>query len=97
MLYMSEQSVDRSFKGLSADRSAHISDASMTLIFDEVLNECEENSNGGFSIDPICTNCPNLAPKGYDADEEGLWLHCICYSGPGWIYECPYPEWAKLG
>ncbi|KAK4410750.1 RNA pseudouridine synthase 7 [Sesamum angolense] len=49
-----------------------------------------------FNIDPMCTNCPNLAPKGYDGDEEGLWLHCIRYSGPGWTYECPYPEWASL-
>jgi len=32
----------------------------------------------------------------YDADEEGLWLHCMRYSGPGWTYECPYPDWAKL-
>ncbi|XP_020232921.1 RNA pseudouridine synthase 7 isoform X2 [Cajanus cajan] len=97
MLYISEQTVDRSVKGLSADRSACISDASLASNFDDkVLNACEENSNGGFSIDPMCTNCPNLAPKGYDADEEGLWLHCIRYSGPEWTYECPYPDWAKL-
>ncbi|KAH1126299.1 RNA pseudouridine synthase 7 [Glycine soja] len=98
MLYISEQTVDRSVKGLSADRSARISDVSLTSNFNEkVLNECEENSNGDFGIDPMCTNCPNLAPKGYDSDEEGLWLHCIRYSGPGWTYECPYPDWAKLG
>ncbi|XP_020107443.1 RNA pseudouridine synthase 7 [Ananas comosus] len=49
-----------------------------------------------FSIDPVCTNCPNLGPKGYDGDEQGLWLHCVRYTGPGWSYECPYPEWAFL-
>ena len=65
MLYMSEQTVDRSSKGSSADRSARISDASLTSSCEEkVVNECEENSNGDFSIDPMCTNCPNLAPKG---------------------------------
>ncbi|XP_027330461.1 RNA pseudouridine synthase 7 isoform X1 [Abrus precatorius] len=97
LLYISEQTVDRSIKGLSADRSASITDASLKSNFEEkVLNECEENSNGDFSIDPMCTNCPNLAPKGYDGNEEGLWLHCIRYSGPGWTYECPYPDWAKL-
>ncbi|KAJ1417875.1 Pseudouridine synthase, RsuA/RluB/C/D/E/F [Sesbania bispinosa] len=96
MLYISEQTIDRSIRGSGADRSACISDASMTSNVGEVINECEENSNGDFSIDPMCTNCPNLAPKGYDGDEEGLWLHCIRYSGPGWTYECPYPDWAKL-
>ncbi|CAJ1975094.1 unnamed protein product [Sphenostylis stenocarpa] len=90
MLYISDQTVDRSVKGLSADRSARISDVSLTSKF-ELLNECEENSNGDFCIDPMCTNCPNLAPIGYDGDEEGLWLHCIRYSGPGWTYGCPYP------
>jgi len=64
MLYISEQTVDRSVKGLSADRSARISDVSLTPNFDEVLNACETNSNEDFSIDPMCTNCPNLAPKG---------------------------------
>lgn len=65
MLYISEQTVDRSIKGSSADRSARISDASLTSNFaDEVPNECQENSNGDFTFDPMCTNCPNLAPKG---------------------------------
>ncbi|XP_039126144.1 RNA pseudouridine synthase 7 isoform X1 [Dioscorea cayenensis subsp. rotundata] len=54
------------------------------------------NSNEEFSIDPMCTNCPNLGPKGYDGDEEGLWLHCLRYSGPDWTYECPFPDWAFL-
>ncbi|CAN6472255.1 unnamed protein product [Victoria cruziana] len=49
-----------------------------------------------FVIDPMCTNCPNLPPKGYEEHEEGLWLHCVRYSGPDWTYECPYPEWASI-
>ncbi|KAK4773306.1 hypothetical protein SAY87_028325 [Trapa incisa] len=49
-----------------------------------------------FKIDPMCTNCPHLGPKGYGEEQEGLWLHCIRYSGPGWEYECPHPCWASL-
>ncbi|EPS72957.1 hypothetical protein M569_01799, partial [Genlisea aurea] len=48
-----------------------------------------------FDIDPTCTNCPDLAPVGYGGDEDGLWLHCVKYSGPDWSYECPYPHWAS--
>ncbi|KAF7834067.1 RNA pseudouridine synthase 7 [Senna tora] len=97
MLYLSEQTVDRSSKGSSADRSVLLSDAGLTSsIGEKELNECKGDSTGDFSIDPKCTNCPNLAPKGYDGHDEGLWLHCFRYSGPGWTYECPYPEWAKL-
>nr|XP_043636246.1 RNA pseudouridine synthase 7-like [Erigeron canadensis] len=55
-----------------------------------------EDSTEDFDIDPMCTNCPNLAPIGYDGSEEGLWLHCVRYSGPNWVYECPYPNWAFL-
>jgi tRNA pseudouridine32 synthase len=66
MLYISEQTVDRSINGSTADRSARISDASLTSNFGEkVPKDCQENSNEEFSIDPMCTNCPNLAPKGY--------------------------------
>ncbi|MED6148717.1 hypothetical protein PIB30_055485 [Stylosanthes scabra] len=97
MLYISDETVDRWSRGSSADRSACTPDNALTSSIDEkVVNDGEENSNVGFSIDPMCTNCPNLAPKGYDTDEEGLWLHCFQYSGPDWTYECPYPDWAKL-
>lgn len=65
MLYISEQTVNRSSKGSAADRSARMSDASLTSSFGEkVPNKCQENSIGDFSFDPMCTNCPNLAPKG---------------------------------
>ncbi|XP_024385994.2 RNA pseudouridine synthase 7 [Physcomitrium patens] len=50
--------------------------------------------NPNFMVDPLCTHCPNMAPTGYTGDDEGLWLHCIRYSGSNWTYECPLPEWA---
>ncbi|KAK1567128.1 hypothetical protein Q3G72_008454 [Acer saccharum] len=95
MLYLSEHVTDRSTEGMSADRAAAFSGHTLTTITNESCDK-SENSNENFSIDPMCTNCPNLAPKGYDGDEEGLWLHCIRYTGPEWIYECPHPEWASL-
>ncbi|KAJ7957206.1 Pseudouridine synthase [Quillaja saponaria] len=95
MLYLSENTVDRSGKGLSADRAVAGSDCSLASSLDEkVLNKYEENSTDDFSIDPMCTNCPDLVPKGYNGHEEGLWLHCFRYTGPGWTFECPYPDWA---
>ncbi|XP_030937434.1 RNA pseudouridine synthase 7 isoform X2 [Quercus lobata] len=95
MLYLSEHVIGRSAGGMSADRAAANSGHSPEFIFHD---NCpgEENSGDDFSIDPMCTNCPNLAPKGYDGLEEGLWLHCFRYSGAGWTYECPYPDWAPL-
>ncbi|XP_057479576.1 RNA pseudouridine synthase 7 isoform X4 [Actinidia eriantha] len=100
MLYLSEEVVDRSNKGLGADRAVAKSAHSLPPVRDE---ECytasTENSEEDFSIDPMCTNCPNLPPKGSDMTgvEEGLWLHCVRYTGPDWTYECPYPDWAMLG
>ncbi|XP_010249119.1 PREDICTED: RNA pseudouridine synthase 7 isoform X2 [Nelumbo nucifera] len=95
MLYLSEVIADRSIEGMSADRAAagrsSISTFPCSNRFDEY-----ENSGEDFSIDPMCTNCPNLAPKGYDGHEEPLWLHCMRYSGPDWVYECPNPDWAFL-
>ncbi|KAF4362618.1 hypothetical protein G4B88_026180, partial [Cannabis sativa] len=87
ILYLSDEVVDRSTEGMSVDRTTACSDCSC---------KNEENSTDDFSIDPMCTNCPNLAPKGYGGHEEGLWLHCVRYSGPDWAYECPYPDWASL-
>ncbi|KAJ7945665.1 Pseudouridine synthase [Quillaja saponaria] len=95
MLYLSENTIERSDEGLSADRAIVDSDCSLTSNLDEkYLNKYEDNSIDDFSIDPMCTNCPNLSPKGYGGQEEDLWLHCFRYSGPGWMYECPYPDWA---
>ncbi|KAJ0112608.1 hypothetical protein Patl1_01277 [Pistacia atlantica] len=95
MLYLSEPVSDCATQGMSADRSAACSGHSLTSITRENFLDKDETSSEEFRIDPMCTNCPNLAPKGYDVHEEGLWLHCVRYSGPGWGYECPYPDWAS--
>ncbi|XP_031277327.1 RNA pseudouridine synthase 7 isoform X2 [Pistacia vera] len=95
MLYLSEPVSDCATQGMSADRSAACSGHSLTSITHENFLDKDETSSEEFRIDPMCTNCPNLAPKGYDVHEEGLWLHCVRYSGPGWGYECPYPDWAS--
>ncbi|KAI7986099.1 RNA pseudouridine synthase 7 [Camellia lanceoleosa] len=96
MLYLSEVT-DRSTKGMGADRAAAKSAQSLPSNPDKDYSAgSEENSKEDFSIDPMCTNCPNLAPKGYDGHEEGLWLHCVRYTGPAWTYECSYPDWALL-
>ncbi|KAK4486162.1 hypothetical protein RD792_008830 [Penstemon davidsonii] len=96
MLYLSECVSHRSAEGLTADRAA-----TKFLLKPNLHEICVPDSADDpiedFSIDPMCTNCPNLAPKGYDGYEEGLWLHCVKYSGPDWTYECPYPDWASLG
>ncbi|XP_073013368.1 RNA pseudouridine synthase 7 [Typha latifolia] len=96
MLYLSESVSPRSAKGTGADRAASVMHQP-SLLDPSKNSHCDENtghSTEDFNIDPMCTNCPNLAPIGYDGDEEGLWLHCVRYTGPGWSYECPYPDWA---
>ncbi|KAL3716683.1 hypothetical protein ACJRO7_008296 [Eucalyptus globulus] len=94
MLYLLEQRTNRSAEGVVADKAAGLS--SESSVSDIGQNDKEEEPCIEFSTDPVCTNCPNLAPKGYDGSEEGLWLHCVRYSGPGWVYEFPYPDWASL-
>ncbi|OMO99415.1 Pseudouridine synthase, RsuA/RluB/C/D/E/F [Corchorus capsularis] len=95
MLYLSDDVVDRSTLGTTADRAAALSGSPRATISENNKEEYKYHSED-FSIDPMCTHCPNLAPDGYDGHEEGLWLHCVRYSGPGWAYECPYPDWASL-
>uniref|UniRef100_A0A2P2KY15 RNA pseudouridine synthase 7 n=2 Tax=Rhizophora mucronata TaxID=61149 RepID=A0A2P2KY15_RHIMU len=94
-LYLSEHVTDCSAEGMGADRAA-CSSRSCAKYENGHSSKSEGNCKEDFTIDPMCTNCPNLAPKGYDGLEEGLWLHCVQYSGPGWIYDCPYPDWASL-
>uniref|UniRef100_A0A7N0TG37 RNA pseudouridine synthase 7 n=1 Tax=Kalanchoe fedtschenkoi TaxID=63787 RepID=A0A7N0TG37_KALFE len=96
-LYLSADANLRTVEGMSADRAASMSrlSAGITLTRDPT-NHLPEHSNEDFTTDPMCTNCPNLAPKGYDGHEEALWLHCVHYSGPDWSYECPYPDWASF-
>ncbi|XP_055961187.1 RNA pseudouridine synthase 7 isoform X2 [Mercurialis annua] len=93
-LYLSENASRHSVEGMSADRAARSSYTLPSQHFSP--DEHKENSAEDFSIDPMCTNCPNLVPKGYDVHEEGLWLHCVRYSAPGWVYECPSPDWVHL-
>ncbi|XP_010536597.1 PREDICTED: RNA pseudouridine synthase 7 [Tarenaya hassleriana] len=91
-LYLFEHGNDRSAKGTNADErvNCNLGERKISLPSDY------GHSSEDFSIDPMCTNCPNLVPKGYEEHDEGLWLHCVRYSGPGWTYECPYPDWASL-
>ncbi|KAB2633140.1 RNA pseudouridine synthase 7 [Pyrus ussuriensis x Pyrus communis] len=96
MLYLSKHVNGRSTEGMGADRTAVNSRPFLTSGFCENLSTGHVDPNEDFSIDPMCTNCPNLVPKGYDVHEEALWLHCVRYSAPGWTYECPYPDWASL-
>ncbi|KAL9266077.1 hypothetical protein AKJ16_DCAP21070 [Drosera capensis] len=95
VLYLSESVASRSTQGTSASRAATAS-LSKSLASDNGFQDRFEVFPEDFINDPMCTQCPNLAPKGYEAHEEGLWLHCVKYSGPGWTYECPYPDWAIL-
>ncbi|XP_022770730.1 RNA pseudouridine synthase 7-like isoform X3 [Durio zibethinus] len=95
MLYLSVNVVGRSTLGTTADRAAALSGSSPATSC-ENHNEEYKYCNQDLTIDPMCTHCPNLAPNGYDEHEEGLWLHCVRYSGPEWVYECPYPDWASL-
>jgi len=93
-LYLSGDFCPRSIKGTSAGTEMAPSDSDNSAA-DHGNKDAETDE--GFDTDPMCTNCPNLAPVGYDGDEEGLWLHCVRYTGPDWSYECPYPDWAFLG
>ncbi|MCL7035767.1 hypothetical protein MKW94_003161 [Papaver nudicaule] len=92
VLYLSKDVAPRS--GQATGNKAANTEPSPTS--DIPLNVVEKESDDDFSIDPMCTNCPDLAPKGYGEIEEALWLHCAKYSAPGWAYECPYPDWALL-
>ncbi|XXG41648.1 hypothetical protein AAC387_Pa01g2074 [Persea americana] len=95
MLYLSEVVIQRSAEGSGAGDDHH--SVAPTFPGDDHFASLEEMaSSEEFSIDPMCTHCPNLAPKGYDRHDEALWLHCVRYSGPAWKYECPYPGWAFL-
>jgi hypothetical protein len=53
-----------------------------------VVGWCLLNSSGG--------HCNIFYFGSYDGDEEGLWLHCVRYTGPDWSFECPYPDWTSL-
>ncbi|KAF6161556.1 hypothetical protein GIB67_009435 [Kingdonia uniflora] len=95
-LYLSEDVAPRSTQRIDVDKAGLV-DTQISSSSNKSSDEVEDSSSyDDFSIDPMCTNCPNLAPKGYDGHEEGLWLHCFRYSGPEWDFECPYPDWVSL-
>lgn len=65
MLYLSEFLSSRSAEGLSADRAAAKScSPPEPTSLGNGISDMANDSNEDFSIDPMCTNCPNLAPKG---------------------------------
>ncbi|KAJ8435671.1 hypothetical protein Cgig2_014252 [Carnegiea gigantea] len=63
MLYLVDSAMRRSIEGMSADRAAAKLRNSLLSSATE-SNECEDDSIIDFDIDNMCTNCPNLAPKG---------------------------------
>lgn len=65
MLYLSECINERSTVGLSADRAAAKSELPpQPNLRETCIDDPQNDSSIDFSIDPMCTNCPNLAPKG---------------------------------
>lgn len=74
MLYLSECVPNRCIEGMSTDRAA----ANSALY--PKSNHCEEihvphstdEPFDDFKIDRMCTNCPNLAPKGWDFHILGI-------------------------
>ncbi|GLT39959.1 hypothetical protein SLA2020_141240 [Shorea laevis] len=64
MLCVSENVIDRSIEGMSADRAAAISQGYQTVSFSKNLGDENQYSSADFSIDPMCSHCPHLAPNG---------------------------------
>lgn len=72
MLYLSESVIERSAEGLSADTAAvksadRAAESNFSVDqFSHQIHKGEQHlvSEEDFSIDHMCTNCPNLAPKG---------------------------------
>jgi hypothetical protein len=80
MLYLSKDVSDRSAGGMGADRAAANSDHSPASGFSENKSTEYEDSSEDFSIDPMCTNCPSLAPKGQ--------VFCLPASLHDWSFMC---------
>ncbi|KAI3883190.1 hypothetical protein MKX03_031961 [Papaver bracteatum] len=96
VLYLSKDVAPRSDQATGNTAANTEPSSTSDIPLDNISDVVEKKSDDDFSIDPMCTNCPDLAPKGYGEIEEALWLHCAKYSAPGWAYECPYPDWALL-
>ncbi|RRT66439.1 hypothetical protein B296_00040198 [Ensete ventricosum] len=65
MLYLSEDVPSRSASGVGADRAASGACKPPMSNSHKVDSFAEDSASEEFSIDPMCTNCPNLPPKGY--------------------------------
>ena len=66
-LYLTKEASGRSVQKTTADRAAAISFCSPARdVQEDCANACKENWSEDFGIDPMCTNCPNLAPKGWE-------------------------------
>ncbi|RZC59457.1 hypothetical protein C5167_006759 [Papaver somniferum] len=96
VLYLSKDVAPRSDQATGNTAANTEPSSTSDIPLDNISYIVVKKFDDDFSIDPMCTNCPDLAPKGYGEIEEALWLHCAKYSAPGWAYECPYPDWALL-
>lgn len=65
MLYRSEDVPSRSANGVGADRAASGTCKPPMSNSHKDDSFAEDSASEEFSIDPMCTNCPNLPPKGY--------------------------------
>lgn len=63
ILYLSENVTNRSSEGVNADRAAH-SPNNCLVPENSCSDKYEDSTEEAFDIDPMCTNCPNLVPKG---------------------------------
>lgn len=61
-LYLTKEASCRSVERTNADRAAAHCPARDTE--EDCVDGCKEKSGEDFSIDSMCTNCPNLGPKG---------------------------------
>lgn len=62
MLYLSESVDNVSTEGIRANREFRHFPKSDSDV--GTGDASEKGSGKDFTIDPLCTNCPNLAPKG---------------------------------
>lgn len=67
-MYLSENIAPRSSRGIGPDRAVVLGKSHAPVLGSSVdfqHSEVEDvHTHQEFSIDPMCTNCPNLVPKG---------------------------------
>ena len=65
-----------------------VKDESLAIDYSAPRKSREQSSD-------LCPHCPRIVHAGDQAiDLEAIWLHCVRYSGEGWEFECPMPDWA---